>query len=464
MTTSPSFNPLKALHHFRLLTPTHAFLDHLHSRRRKASVLNARLVYSWLSYRSRLHSGSSLRRIHSHLGLHATTIRNALSDLGGLVTKHAGYWHAVAPPEGLFHPRTCSAVRHWSDGYAYSMLFLPAPGALIDHPSRTGRFGLNHAVVWSHIYRNADATPPYRFTVGGVASLYHISETTVRSVLKDLVSIGLIGRVNKGPYSLVSASLSEVAAAKYFRSKFSAPEKPAPSTSSTSIPFTDRNDGWDQCRRLCRNLMTQDVADKLVEIAKQSGDSPSVFGDEFRRVFEIYRTTKKADGKFGGYFLSCYANRLKEAEETARRQRQEARLADPELQKKIWAEREEQERLAAGNPLAPHFSLTDDSIKARVELASTISGHFHRLHTLKCQLGNHIEAHLHRTTPHLDLQSLINRKGDISRTVTCHALAVLNSYYGTDQRASQHEFESALDIGLRQLGITPLFERAAANS
>jgi hypothetical protein len=344
------------------------------------------------------------------------------------------------------------------------MLFLPAPGALIDHPSQTGRFGLNHAIVWSHIYRNADATPPYRFTVGGVASLYHISETTVRSVLKDLVSIGLIGRVNKGPYSLVSASLSEAAAAKYFRSKFAAPEKPPPSTSGTSIPFTDRNDGWDQCRRLCHNLMTQDVADKLVEIAKQSGDSPSVFGDEFQRVFEIYRTTKRADGKFGGYFLSCYANRLKEAEETARRQRQEARLADPELQKKIWTERKEQERLAANNPLAKHFCLNDDSITARVELGSTLAGHLQRLHSLKCRLGNQIEEHLHRTAPDLDLQSLINRKGDISRTVTCHALAVLNSYYGTEQRASQFEFESALDIGLQEFGIEPLFEQSPSPS
>lgn len=464
MTATQSFDPIKAIEHFRLLTPTHAFIDRLHSRRRNPSVLNARLVYSWLAYRSRLNSGSSLRRIHAHLGLHTTTIRNALSDLDELVTKHAGYWHAVAPPEGLFHPRTCTTVRHWSDGCAYSMLFLPGTGATFENRSRKSRFGLHHALVWSHIFRNADATPPYRFTVGGVASLYHISETTVRSVLKDLVSIGLIGRVNKGPYSLVSASLSEAAAAKYFRSKFSAPEKPAPSTSSTSIPFTDRNDGWDQCRRLCHNLMTQDVADKVVEIAKQSGDSPSVFGDEFRRVFEIYRTTKKADGKFGGYFLSCYANRLKEAEETARRQRQEARLADPELQKKIWAERERQERVDAGNPLAQHFSLDKASITARVCLDSTLPGHLQRLHTLMCRLGHHIEAHLHRTTPHLDLQSLMNTKGDLSRAVTCHALAILNSYYDTDQRASQSEFEGALDIGLKKHGIAPLFERVAANS
>jgi hypothetical protein len=342
------------------------------------------------------------------------------------------------------------------------MLFLPGAGATFENRSRKSRFGLHHALVWSHIFRNADAAPPYRFTVGGVASLYHISETTVRTVLKDLVLLGLIGRVNKGPYSLVSASLNEAAAAKFFRSKSSAKENPVPAPTACSIPYTARKDGWDECRDLCRNLMPQDVADKTVELAKKAGDTPSTFGDEFRRVFEIYRTNKKGEGKFGGYFLSCYTNRLKEAEETARRNRQEARLADPELQMKVRAKREEQERLAAGNPLAQHFSLDDGSIAARVELGSTLAGHLQRLHSLKCRLGNHIESHLHRTAPNLDLQSLIDTKGNISRAVICHALALLNSYYGSEQRAGQSEFEGALDIGLKEHGLAPLFEQSAS--
>ena len=280
MTPPNKFCAEKEIEHFRLLTPTSRFIDLITAHRPRASILNARLVYSWLAYRSRLELPASIRSIHRDIGLHAGTIRQALTDLGQLVEREGNDWYSVEPPSEFFHPRRAEHTStHWTDRLAYSLIFLPRKGARIKYPETTVRFGLNHAIVWSHILRNRNEQARLlRFTIGGTATLYGIADNTVRSVLKDLTWLRLITRIDRGGCSDIRVHIPSQEALNLFRLKAPRTDKVMPRVERKPRPYTLRHDGWDHSRDVCHGLMQQTVADELVAAAKEIGVPVAIAG------------------------------------------------------------------------------------------------------------------------------------------------------------------------------------------
>ena len=448
--------PMKDFEYVRLLTPTIRFTELVTAHRPQASILNARLVYSWLAYRDRLGLGASLRSVRREVGLHPGTSRQSLTDLGQLVERRGNDWYALEPAADLFYPRKAKSFQHWSDGLAYSVLFLPKKGAVITYPEKEVRFGLHHALIWSHIVRSLKKNPVVkRFTVGGVSALYSISENTVRSVLADLVWLKLITRIDKGSHSEIRPHEPKGDLLNLFRKKTQQP------TGTVVEPverkpraYQHRNDGWDTCRQLCHGLMIQVVADELITMAKMLAETPEEFRAEFARLRKAYDANKKADGKFGAYVRTAYQNRLSERAALQRRHAEEERIATLMANTDFIALREERQRAAANDPLHEYFSYSETAVFDRVDLGRNpyvgldrVVGPLHR------HIRGHVDSH-HRDLP---LQAGIDKVMSDKQKVMRMALAAVNHHYGKSSRATTEEFRVAIDDALVTLGMGKCF-------
>jgi len=453
---SKTFVPMKEFEYFRLLTPTVRFTELVTSQRPQASVLNARLVYSWLAYRDRLGLGASLRSIRREVGLHHETTRQSLTDLGHYVEQRGNDWYAVEPAANLFHPRKAKSLQHWSDGLAYSVLFLPRKGAVVTYPDTKVRFGLNHALIWSHIVRSLKKAPVVkRFTVGGVSALYGISENTVRSVLADLVWVKLITRIDKGSHSEIQPHVPKGDLLTLFR------QKTQQSTGTVVEPverkpraYQPRNDDWDTCRQLCHGLMIQVVADELVAMAKEVAETPDDFRAEFKRLRKLYDANKKADGKFGAYIRTAYQNRLSERAALQRRHAEEERIATLMANTDFIALREKRQRAAACDPLHEDFSYSETAVFNRVDLGSNP---YVGLDRVVGPLHRHIRGHVDSHHKDLPLQAGIDKVMSDKQKVMRMALAAVNHHYGKSSRATTEEFRVAIDDALVTLAMGKCF-------
>ncbi len=459
---APVFDPLKRLEHLRLLTPAGGFLELVTQMRPTATVLNARLVFSWLSHRSRLGLGASIRAMQRGIGLHARTIRQSLMDLGSLVERQDGEWHAVEPAPDLFHARRAERIRHWSDGLAYSIVFLPKQGATITYPQMKVRFGLNHAIVWSHIVRNRDKDGVLRrFTIGGTSTLYGISENTVRSIINDLVWVRLLSRLDKGSHSEMTPHVPKGPTLDLFRLKTPAPKgKPVAPVERRPPAYIARDDGWDGCRRLCHGLMPQTVADQIVMAARELGETHYDFQTEFSRLRKQYDANKKSEGKCGAYMLASYANRLNERRTLVERQAREeqiaVRMANTDFQE-MWRQRQQ---AAAHDPLHKDFGYCEEAVYSRVQLAESPAAAFRSLERIGSTLYRCIQEHVRTHDKHLLQQAAIDRQGNLKHQVLRKALAAVNHYYQQPTRATPEEFTAALDAALVSLGIGKAFEKS----
>ncbi len=455
MTTPNNFDAEKQIEHFRLLTPTSRFVDLITAHRPRASILNARLVYSWLAYRSRLELPASIRSIHRDVGLHAGTIRQALADLGQLVEREGNDWYSVQPPAEFFHPRRADhKSTHWTDGLAYSLIFLPRKGARIKYPETTVRFGLNHAIVWSHLFRECKKKGRVRrFTIGGTAALYGLADNTVRSVLKDLAWLRLITRTDRGGCSDITTHVLTPEHQKLFRLKSPTVAKVMPPVERTPRPYTLRNDGWDHSRQACQGLMQQTVADELVAAAKELGETPNDFKSEISRLRQLYESKKLFDGKFGAYARAAYTNRLAEKRTIAERQAEEDRIATIMAHTDFIALRDKRQKAAAHDPLHRDFRYEEAAVFARVDFGAQP---WLKLDRVETALHRHISSHMKKDKSLL-IQEEIDRTTAIKDRVRKHSLAAINDFYLQEHKATQEQFEDALDEALVAYGIKKLF-------
>lgn len=449
----------KKLKHFKLLIPSPAFRDQINNSDAGSSVLHARLVHSWLAYRSVHNFGASTRSICAEVGLHPNTVKHAISSLGGLVMRRGQEWVAIEPTDGLLITRQSDKpAKHWTDHLAYSILYLPRKGAKIKYPETSIRFGLNHAIIWSYLLRKSekDNGVVRRFTMAGAAKMFDVDPKTVRSVINDLVWLKLIERIDLGgcseirPHPITDQHLNLFEIKVEPVSKSVEPVERKARSSITKFKFL--GNPWDDCRRACEGLMVQTMAEEILIQSQRLGESPEGFLNEFQRVKAIHDDRvvkgKVAAGTFGGYLGGSYQKRIAILDEQERQLRHEQLLSSPEFQKMLADKR----KAAESDPLDDNFILTDDAIFARVQFGSTVVNGIRALDSVNSKLYKAVRSHVAaKGVNPLHETAVI---GDLKGKITKCALAVLNHHYKQPVLATQDEFERAIDDAITRIEPT----------
>lgn len=450
-------DPKRHFSYLKLLTATSSFDQWITTSGSRASPLQARLVYSWLVHRSRFGLGASARDIRCHIGLHHNTVAETLGALAGLVERQGNNWVAVAPPTGLFVQFTPSNPQHWSDHFTYLLFFLPMKGAKVEYSETTRRFGLNHGLVWSFLFRQAKDTVVRRFTVAGAAAMFGLDEKTVKAVLDDLLWLRMIDREDLGRCSdITMLPLTENHLA-LFQPKPETERKRVEPTEKkprdTAAPYKYRGDQWDACRRFCDGLMSQKKAEEAIGKAQQLGDTPDDFETMFRRAKEKHDENilagKVAKGNFGKYLIACFDRRLKKLDEqnkeAERLQRLEAYYSSPEYMQKCA----DDQKAAEADPLHRLFNPTPEAVLARVQFHPDPLKNIRAWDRCSIALRKNISAYARGKN--LNIQQEVDLQGDIRHHVLKHALSALNGYYRQPVLASSEEFLTQLNAGITKI-------------
>ncbi len=461
-------DPKRQFSYLKLLTATPSFAQWITTSGSRSSPLQARLVYSWLAYRSRFGLGASARDISLHTGLHPKTVAEALGALSGLIERHENNWAAIEPPSGLFVQFTPSKPEHWSDHYAYMTLFLPQKGAKVEYPETSRRFTLNHALIWSFLYRQAKDEMVRRFTVSGAASLFGVDEKTVKAVLDDLLWLRLIDREDLGRSSDITLlPLSDQHLPLFQQKAETVSKKIEPSEKKPrdiATPYKYRGDQWDTSRRFCSGLMPQKKAEEAISKAQQLGNTPDDFETMFRRAKEWHEKNissgKVAKGNFGKYLNACFNSRLKkfaeQNKEAERLQRIEAYHASPEYRQKYA----DDQKSAEADPLHRFFTPSCEAVLARVRFDPDPLKNIRAWD--RCSSALHKSVSEHVREKNLDIQEQMDLQGDIKFNILKHALSALNNYYRQPTLASSKNFVTQINDaipkvapGMQLLNIVP---------
>lgn len=465
---------IKKIKRFKLLTPTPSFADWIvQSGPMPASVLNARLLYSWLAYRSRKNLGSSARAISKEVGLHPTTVAKAVISLIGLIERRDEEWIALPPPDGLFITwKPEGEGEHWSDGFAYLTLLLPRKGAVIKYPATHRKFGLNHALIFSHLVGRANKKGGdgvvRKFTMAGAAKLFGIDPKTVGSIMDDLLWVGLIHRVDLGRSSDITVTrfLTDVQLAM-FEPKTEPirvivePREKLPR--SVTAPYEYRGDDWDECRRLCDGHMPQKMAENAIAKARRLSMTTEDFGAEFHKLHGIHETNilkgKVATGNFGKYLVTSFDKRVAILDEQERKEQMRQTLEADYLSPESQQRRAEEEKSAAANPLHPKFSMSIEAIRDRVHLDESPVIAVQKLGKIKDRLDGLVRPFI--KAKNLNSQDEVDEIGNLKGRILKHALAALNSYYKQPVLATQEQFEWAINEAITKIepSLKPLFTK-----
>ncbi len=447
----------KKISHFKLLTATPGFAEWITTSGSRSSLLQARLVYSWLVYRSRLGVGASAREISRHTGLHPTTVAEAFGALSGLIERRGSNWVAVEPPAGLFCQFTPDNPKHWSDHFTYLTLYLPMKGAKVTYRETSRRFGLNHGLIWSFLFRKAKDGVVRRFTVAGAAAMFGLDQKTIKAVLDDLLWLRMIDREDLGRSSdITMLPLTEDHLALFqpkpeTERKRVEPTEKKPRT--TSAPYKYRGDQWDASRRFCDGLMPQKKAEEAISKAQTLGDTPDDFETLFRRAKEWHDKNilsgKVAKGNFGMYLNVCQDRRLKKLDEAnkeaARLQQREAYYSSPEYQK----QRAEDEKRAAADPLHRLFTPSPEAVLARVQFDPEPLKNIRAWDRCSNALSKNITAFVRGKS--LDIQKQVDLQGNLRHNILKYALSALNGYYRQPTLASSDDFLAQINVAIAKV-------------
>ncbi len=447
-------DPKRQFSYLKLLTATPSFAQWIATSGSRSSPLQARLVYSWLAYRSRFGLGASARDIRRHTGLHLDTVSETLSALSGLIERQGNNWVALEPPAGLFVQFTPSNPQHWSEHFTYLMLFLPAKRAKIEYPETSRRFGRNHALIWSFLFRQAKDGVVRRFTVAGAASLFGLDEKTIKAVLDDLLWLRMIDREDLGRSSditmlpLTDDHLALFQPKPETESKRVEPAEKKPR--DVAAPYKYCGDNWDTCRRFCDGLMPQQQAEEAIRKAQQLGDTPDDFETLFRRAKEWHDKNilsgKVAKGNFGKYLNACLNSRLKKFDEqnkeAATLQRLQAYYSSPEYQQK----RADDEKAAEADPLHRYFTPSSEAVLARVRFDSDPLKNINGWDKLSTVLHRNVSAFVREKN--LEIQKQMDLQGDIKHNILKQALLALNGYFRQATLASSENFVTQINAAI----------------
>lgn len=462
---------LKSVCYVKLLTPTRQFRDLISNSGVKASLLHVRLVFSWLVYRSRHGRGASARQISRELHLHPQTVSKVIKALGSLATRRGREWIVVEPPEGLFFSRKIDhEAKHWSENFAYSILYQHKRVGKVIYPETQVRFGLSHAVILSYLLRKADPSSGMvdRFTIRGAAKLFDLGVKTVQSVISDLVWLRLIKRIDFASHSRIDVEQLSEKHLEFFQSQAKTIDagttvepKPRPARAVSSPQLV--GDAWDDCRRRTWKVLGESV-EEIIGYAKRLGEDPDAFLDEFGRVKAIYDKGfvlgKISTTKFSSYLGAVYRKRIAVLDEVEQREAKEeawiAHLNSPETQ----ARRAQEIVDAAADPSHSSFtsSMIDDAIAARVKLDDSPILARRKLDAIKKRLHTIINDFLRHQN--LMMQDEMDAKTTLRTSILRGALTRINQFYKQETLANQEQFEQAIDASIRdlQLGIGPFLK------
>ncbi len=149
----------------------------------------ASVIYSYLVYSDKIKKKVSLRTLSEMLGIHVDTVKKTVDSLHGLIDSDSeGYF----PVENghYFRDRKTNKSKHWSDKYAYTMLYI------LD---KDQGFTLYDSVIYSYFLCNK------RVVLRGIAKILSISEKTAKSSLERLVEVGLLDIDDTGKDVLATA-------------------------------------------------------------------------------------------------------------------------------------------------------------------------------------------------------------------------------------------------------------------
>jgi hypothetical protein len=457
------------LKHFKLLTPTSAFAQRVTSIDSGASVHHARLVYSWLAYRSRIGHGASNRSLIEEFCIHHNSVAAAIRGLGDLVVRRGNEWIAVEPPESLFVPmKRGEQSEQWPDRIAYTMLYLPMRGAKIEYSETSRRFRINHAIIWSYLVGNAKNGVVRGFTFAGTGKMFGINAKTVASIVDDLLWLKLLTREDYGRGSNITLLPNNDVIREYFQP---IPEKPLATNveavekkpPSAPAAYQLMNDIWDQGRKLCQPLMPQSTCDAIIMKALKLGDSPQDFENAVIAAKELHDANlvsgKVTKGNFGKYLSAIYDTRIAAVDEQLKKQieqkRQEEYLDSDEFKQK----QKQTELDAAADPLHPRHFLTPESILDRVQFDNNPVKSFNGEYDLTVKIRKHIREFICSTGKKLWVEDENNEVARIYSQIMKPALAALNGYYRKPKRATFDELKQEITLAIAQRfpNMPPMF-------
>lgn len=464
----------KSIKHFKLLTATPAFLERIKSAGSKSSVLHARLVVSWLAHRARLGLGASTRSICEEIGLHPKSVASAIQSLGDLVRRRGSEWIAVAPPESLFvSMQLDEPPEHWGDRIAYTMLYLPRKGVIIQYPTTVRRFTLNHALIWSFLHRTCKKGRVTHFTFAGAGKLFGLTAKTVASIVDDLVWMKMISREDLGR----SSNITLLDLAESHLSLFQPiPKPPVPQKvepvekkpRSTVASYQFSNDSWDAVRRQWEPLMPQKTCDSIIGKAIRLGDSPEDVASFAKVTKERHdsniKTGKVAKGNFGKYLDSCYETRIKKLDEQLRREAEEQRRDEYLRSDEFKAQQKLLEQEAAADPMHDRHILCRESILDRVQMDEDVIVNRLAADNLLTKVRAHIRAFVRSLGKNLWVEEEIAYIASIQGRIMKPALASLNRFYRQQTRATADHLRNAIDdaIAKHASSIPLMFKNSQA--
>ncbi len=467
---------LKKTKHLKLLTPTARFTENIgivrqaNNQNRQKHLFHERLVFSFLAFRSRKNLTASLREICRETGLHPNTARAAIGNLTGAVTQQGGKWIAVEPPEGWFRRRTVAhPFEHWSDSYSYTTLFLPRKGAKILHEGKSRKFGLNHAAVFSLILSRSRQSGGIvrNFTFAGLATMLGLNSKTVKTVVDDLVKVGLVHREAVGRSSdLILFPLTDEHLALFQptpkREKSVSAEQPVQPTPTAYIL---KGDDYDDYRLVCKPLMPQKYAEEAIRSARRLGIDIDGFEARLARARKCHENNvasgKVTTGNFGVYFTRWLQTEVDRRERQERQEQEiERHQAYQETPEGKAAEAQRRKAIAA-DPLHREHTVSEQSILARVRFSEAPLMNLREVDKFTAALRRHIKEYL--APKHLPTQKEVDATATLHHRILAAALKKLNHYYQQSVLATGDQFREAIDDVIRQHveGMKPLGAKAA---
>ena len=418
-------------------------------------LLQERVIYSLLAYRSRKGLGASVREICRTTGLHHKTVRITLNNLSDFIHEHGGKWFANQPPQDWFRTVPDHTVTHWSEQYAYVWLLLPRHGAKFQVGQRDRRFSLSHAVVYSYLRSLADEHGIVRgFTVAGLSKLLNdINPKTIKSILGDLASLELLVQKQKSVKLLPfkERHLSLFAPPKKLAADIK--EEPKSALRPKSNEYEMKNDGFDEHRRLCQTFMAQSYSERVIRAVRFLGWSLTDFHlhleDRKKDSEDNVKSGKCRVENFGKFYTKPLEERVAAIEKDRRLAEAEQRridfLSSPE------GKEAEAERKAAicADPLHPLHTVDHESILSRVRFAPEPSKNWREAERLKSKVHSHCRSYVGALG--LGTQQSVDKTGDLVCMIQKNALAKLNGYYQQEELAVPEQFQEAIDEAIRKV-------------
>ena len=462
---------LKKLKRFKLLRPvanggfvrTVIAAQKRNGHQNNESVLSELIVYSFLAYRAKSGAGASMREIVKETGLHRSTVKKAIVHLDQLCEQQGNKWFAQEPQRGWFITSDKLTGAHWHDRIVYTILYVSRKGATVPKPTGPRRFGMNHAAVFSLIISYAKhSNPTKRLSINYIASLLQgINRKTVAKVLDDLRTLGIIHCEQHG--SRLAIQLLPLTDDHWQLFEPQVPPVDKPPAPSLELPELHGDeikiDGYDEHRSVCERLMTEQLVEQAVKLAKRLGLQLEPFEDEVSAAKRLHDQNVK-DGKcpfpnFGKYVVNRLNNQWQERERIRREERQRVKLEQHLASPEYAAAQRKQDEEAKADPCHPLHAPDADSVLERVRFSENPIKNRSEEYNLRMQLSRHIGAFVDGKK--LGHQESIDASGELRSQIMKQALYRVNHHYGGDTRSTSDDFKAILNDALRAKGLEPVF-------